>query len=56
MTFDVTITEELSRTVKLEAESEDEAYSKAKEMYRNEEIVLTAEDSCGVEIEVTAFR
>lgn len=43
-TYDVTVTEILSRTVTVSAASEQEASTKVELMYDNEEIVLTADD------------
>ena len=39
--FTVEVTETLQRQVEVEAENEQEALQKVKEMYRDEEIVLT---------------
>lgn len=44
MKFVFTITEYLERQVVIEADSEAEAYKKGFEKYRNEEIVLDADD------------
>jgi hypothetical protein len=43
-TFKIEVHEVLSRVVRVEAESQNDAISKVKNMYRNEEIVLDAED------------
>lgn len=43
-TFRIEVKETLSRTIEIEANSMDEAYSKVREMYRDEEIVLDSED------------
>lgn len=43
-TFKIEVKEKLSRIIEIEANSMDEAYLKVKEMYRNEEIVLDAND------------
>ena len=43
-TFKIEIKETLSKIVVIEADSVNEAYSKAKEMYRCEEIVLDEND------------
>lgn len=51
MTFDITITETLSRTTKIVAENYDEAIKKAKEMYINQEIVLDSSDFVDYAIE-----
>lgn len=50
-TFKVEIQEFLSRIIEIEAENIDEAVSKAKQMYQNEEIVLDSEDYVTTEIE-----
>jgi|SRR5690606_13311543 len=50
-TFKIEIQEFLSRIIEVEAENIDEAVSKAKEMYQNEEIVLDNEDYVTTEIE-----
>jgi DpnD/PcfM-like protein len=50
-TFKIEIQEFLSRIVEIEAKSIDEAISKAKEMYQNEEIVLDENDYVTNEIE-----
>lgn len=47
-TYDVTVTETLSRTVTVSAASELEASTKVQLMYDNEEIVLTADDFADV--------
>jgi hypothetical protein len=46
-TFEVRISEELARTVEIEAENKDEAYDKARQMYDNFEIILNADDFVG---------
>lgn len=43
-TFEIEVHEVLSRVVRVEAESMNDAISKVNDMYRNEEIVLDAED------------
>lgn len=48
--FKTEITETLQRTIEVEAESEEDALQKVKEMYKNEEIVLDSCDFVGVEI------
>ncbi len=50
-TFKIEIQEFLSRIVEVEANSIDEAISKVREMYKNEEIVLDSEDYTTTEIE-----
>lgn len=47
--YEVTITETLQKTVNVEASSKDEAEQIAEDMWRDEEIVLTAEDFTEVE-------
>lgn len=49
MKYKVNIEELLSRIVEVEADSDEEAEEKVREMYRNEEIVLDAEDLQSVE-------
>ena len=62
MIVNVTINETLSRTVKykIETENEDEALEKAmnlaKKDYRNEIIVLNAEDHCMTEIKAATIN
>ena len=46
-TFNITITEVLSTTVKTQAETLEEAIQNVKDSYRNSEIVLTADDFTG---------
>lgn len=48
MEYNVIVEETLSRIVKVKANNEDEAKYKAKKMYRNQEIVLVAEDFLNV--------
>lgn len=50
-TFKIEIQEFLSRIIEVEAESIDEAISKVREMYRNEEIVLDSSDYVSTEIQ-----
>ena len=50
MRYKVTILETLCRTVEVEAASRAEAERIVTEMYRGEEIVLTAEDYLGTDI------
>lgn len=47
MKYKVRVSEELARTIEVEAESEDEAYHKAYDMYCNCGIVLDADDYVG---------
>lgn len=49
MKYKVNVEELLSRIVEVEADSDEEAEDKVREMYRNEEIVLDAEDLQSVE-------
>lgn len=51
-TFKVEITETLQRTIEVEAEDLDDAISKAKEKYYNEEVVLDSEDYIDTEFTV----
>lgn len=46
-TFNITITEVLSTTVDVQAESPEEAVQIVKDRYRNSKIVLTADDFTG---------
>ncbi len=48
-TFSIEVEETLSRTVEVKAESVEEAISKLKELYHNEEIVLSSEDHVSTE-------
>jgi|LSQX01.3.fsa_nt_gb hypothetical protein len=50
-TYKIEITETLSRVIKIEAPSAEEAIDKAREMYRAEEIVLDGDDWVGTKIE-----
>lgn len=43
-TYEIEIKETLSKTIKVEAENQCDAILKVKEMYRNQEIILDAED------------
>jgi len=47
--YEINVEELLSRIVEVEADSEDEAEEKVREMYRNEDIVLDASDFQSVE-------
>ena len=49
-TFEVEITETLQRIIKVNANSENEAYEIVKEKYDNEEIVLDASDCTEISI------
>lgn len=48
-TFKIEVKETLSRIIEIEANSDDEAFSKIKELYKKEEIVLDAEDYINTE-------
>ena len=50
-TFKFEIREILSRVVEVEADTVDDAYDVVKAMYKNEDIVLDAEDVVTTEIE-----
>ena len=50
--FNVYITETLSRKIIIKANSIEEAYNKADDMYRHQQIVLTSDDFIEHEIEV----
>ena len=50
-TFKIEVREFLSRIIEIEASSGEEAVSKVKSMYKNEEIVLDSEDYVATEIE-----
>lgn len=52
MKYKVEITEALQRTVEVEAKDEGKAYQIVKDMYRNEKIVLSADDYIDTKIEV----
>jgi len=49
-TFKIEVRETLSRLIEIEAQSIDEAYLKAKEMYSSQEIVLDADDFVEMEL------
>lgn len=49
MKYKVNVEELLSRIVEVEADSDEEAEDKVREMYKNEEIVLDASDFQSVE-------
>jgi uncharacterized membrane protein len=51
-TYSIEIQEFLSKIVEVEANSEDEAISIVRKMYRNEEIVLDASDYVTTEIDI----
>ena len=48
--FEFEIKELLSKIIEVEAESEGDAYIKIKQMYHDEQIVLTADDYVDTEI------
>ena len=50
--YRVEITEYLQKAIEVDAKDEKEAYSKVKQMYDDEEIVLSADDFTGREIKV----
>lgn len=50
--FNVYIVETLSRHIIIKADSVEDAYSKAEEMYSDQDIVLDASDFVGYDIEV----
>ncbi len=50
--FKISVEETLSRIVEVEASSKEEALDKVREQYKNEEIVLDAEDFCEVNIRI----
>ncbi len=52
MIYKIRIVEKLERTVSCYASDENEAVDKVIEKYRNEEIVLTAEDYTSTEFEI----
>lgn len=49
--FEFEIKETLSKTIKVESKSKEDAYNKIQEMYKNEEIVLDSSDYIETEIE-----
>lgn len=54
--FKAKFTEKLSRVVEIEAESKDDAYAIADNMYENEEIVLDYDDLKYLEIIIEEYR
>lgn len=46
-TFSISITEVLKTTVEMQAKTLEEAIQNAKDQYRNQEIILTADDFTG---------
>jgi hypothetical protein len=55
-TFKIEVQEFLSRIIEIEAKSAEEAISKVREMYRNEEIVLDSDDYVTTEIEIYEYE
>ena len=56
MKYRVEVTEILSRTIEMEAESEDAAVKKVRQMYRNCDIILDASDYVETEISVKRWK
>ncbi len=52
MKYSYEIVETLSKVVSIDASTEDEAYKKLKEMYRNSEVILDADNYVATEIEL----
>ncbi len=52
MKYTYEIVEILSKVIAIDAQTESEAYKKVKEMYRNSEVVLDADDYISTEIEL----
>lgn len=50
--FTVEITELLKKQIKVYAETEQDAYQIADDLYTNQEVVLTADDFKGMDIEI----
>ena len=50
--YQVEINETLSRIIEVEAENENDAVSKIKDLYRKEEIVLDSDDYLDTKIEI----
>jgi hypothetical protein len=55
-TFNIEIQEFLSKIIEVEANSSGEAIAKVRQMYMNEEIVLSSEDYVTTEIEVYEYE
>jgi hypothetical protein len=55
-TFKIEVQEFLSRIIEIEAKSAEEAISKVREMYRNEEIVLDSDDYVTTKIEIYEYE
>lgn len=51
-TYEIEITETLSRIIKIQAESSNEAWKKIKQMYKEEEIVLDSSDFVDTDIKL----
>lgn len=54
--YKITITESLKKELEIEAVSKDEAMDLVKEKYKNEEIILTADDFADVDFKVKEAR
>lgn len=54
--YKITITETLKKELEIEAGSKDEAMDLVKEKYKNEEIILTADDFVDVDFKVKEDR
>lgn len=52
MIYKVEILETLSKVIEVDAESEDEAISKIRKDYKDEKVVLDAEDYLGTEFSI----
>lgn len=52
MRYNVTIKEVLARSLQVEADSVSDAESAVKRLYRNSDVVLSADDYAGIEIVV----
>jgi hypothetical protein len=55
MKYNFVITETLRKIVRVEAETEDEAYDKVQDLYTSEDIVLTADDFVDNEFESLGY-
>ncbi len=56
MKYVFTVTESLVKSVVIEASSEDEAYKKGFDMYRDEEIVLYPDDYLDTEFDIEEYK
>ena len=56
MEYQVTITETLSRIVRIESSSAKAAEERAREMYRNQEIILDFSDFCYYDIQAKFIK